>query len=138
MNKLIHKNYEHCVYCGIYLKLQDRTKDHVLAKSKGGTKKGNIATSCKWCNQTKASYSSIFFRKFLKHVRRNTNSFPIRKPTGESLGNLFKSYFKLYGYPDPVTAFFYEYGSVNKETGETLKEFREKVRNLPAFKNYSL
>lgn len=77
-------------------------------------------------------------KQIVVYIRNNHEGFPANKPKGKTLGRLLKGYFKKHGYPDPITYFFYEYGTVNPETGETIKEFREKIRSLPEFKNYVL
>lgn len=39
-----------CVYCGTE---RDITKDHVLPKSRGGQRKGNLVWACRNCNSAK-------------------------------------------------------------------------------------
>jgi hypothetical protein len=52
-----------CAYCGCYGRL---TKDHVIAKSKGGKEKSNLLLVCYHCNQRKGIKSLRTWLRSLK------------------------------------------------------------------------
>lgn len=53
INILARDDFE-CQYCGIELRTQDATLDHVLPRCRGGTTKwNNIVTCCRNCNRKK-------------------------------------------------------------------------------------
>jgi hypothetical protein len=44
-----------CEYCNCALTSENKTRDHVLPKSAGGKRVGNLVWACKTCNQLKAN-----------------------------------------------------------------------------------
>ncbi len=45
----------HCHYCGVFLDLRNRTRDHVVPRALGGTQAlVNLCHSCVACNNAKA------------------------------------------------------------------------------------
>jgi hypothetical protein len=55
-----------CAYCGGVFQHKDLSRDHVLARSRGGADTfGNCVTACKACNQLKADKLVEHFRPLL-------------------------------------------------------------------------
>lgn len=60
-----------CGYCGFHTKAIDRTRDHIVAKSKGGLpKEGNLIACCRLCNLRKADMELEEFRRIYFHGDR--------------------------------------------------------------------
>ena len=54
-----------CGYCGGKTKVENRTRDHIVPKVKGGpTKDDNLIACCLQCNQNKADFDVEDFRRF--------------------------------------------------------------------------
>lgn len=54
-----------CAYCGCRPKRDQRTRDHIVPKVKGGrTTRDNLIACCMRCNQNKADFDLEDFRHF--------------------------------------------------------------------------
>ncbi len=63
-----------CFYCGKPLKERQVTKDHVIAKSLGGTSHSkNLVDSCKLCNTFKSNMKIEQFTFKLQTILNNIN-----------------------------------------------------------------
>lgn len=72
----IRDNYT-CQYCGIFLERKNRTVDHIIPKSKGGTNlKENLVACCIDCNQLKADHDLNYFLEHYGKFKLQI-SFPI-------------------------------------------------------------
>lgn len=63
--KVYNKYGGHCAYCGIELKIEEMTVDHVFPKSLlhfSGNEFENLNPSCRQCNSVKSSYPLELFR----------------------------------------------------------------------------
>jgi 5-methylcytosine-specific restriction endonuclease McrA len=68
-------HYIRCYYCNKLVPLIKITKDHKLAKSKGGTnKRENIVPACRGCNTDKGSQSCLEYVQF-----RHNNGLAVSK-----------------------------------------------------------
>jgi 5-methylcytosine-specific restriction endonuclease McrA len=58
-----HVGHVQCVYCGCSLHKENKTQDHVIPKSRGGSKLGrdNLEPACKSCNWRKGDRSLLIF-----------------------------------------------------------------------------
>jgi 5-methylcytosine-specific restriction endonuclease McrA len=71
--KVKQKDYI-CYYCNKPLTFSKVTKDHVIAKSLGGTSHGkNIVDCCKECNRFKSNMSLEVFETKLRLILKNVN-----------------------------------------------------------------
>lgn len=63
---VLSKTSGHCYYCGCNLTVDSVCLDHVLAKSKGGTRElHNLVPCCIKCNSSKGTKSIDEFRRHL-------------------------------------------------------------------------
>lgn len=62
-HSILNKTAGHCAYCGCQLNVNNMTRDHVLAKSRGGTSElDNLLPACRACNLLKGDDSLDSFR----------------------------------------------------------------------------
>ena len=62
-NSILNKTAGHCAYCGCTLNVNNMTRDHVVAKSRGGTSElDNLLPACRACNLLKGDDSLDSFR----------------------------------------------------------------------------
>lgn len=63
-------HHQHCFYCGIPTREQwERSKEHVVPRSKGGKTLGNVVNACRPCNRAKGSLDLEQFRALRYHNR---------------------------------------------------------------------
>ena len=59
-----------CYYCGKSVFPKELTMDHVVPISRGGkTTKGNIVTSCKYCNNKKKQLLPMEWKQYINYVK---------------------------------------------------------------------
>ena len=62
-HSILNKTAGHCAYCGCTLNVNNMTRDHVVAKSRGGTSElDNLLPACRACNLLKGDDSLNSFR----------------------------------------------------------------------------
>ena len=62
-HSVLNKTAGHCAYCGCTLNVNNMTRDHVVAKSRGGTSElDNLLPACRACNLLKGDDSLDSFR----------------------------------------------------------------------------
>ena len=67
-----------CYYCGsnlIELGESKTTKDHVIPKSEGGGKKGNLVLACETCNTLKRSYPADKFMGWIEKHKKTIQDY---------------------------------------------------------------
>ncbi len=75
-----------CFYCHKPLKEKQVTKDHIIAKSLGGTSHGkNLVDSCKMCNLFKSNMTLDNFKIKLELILTNVNKITNERRTKESV-----------------------------------------------------
>lgn len=64
----IHKKFQgHCAYCGILLKLDNMTVDHLISKKNGGSGNlENLLPCCSQCNSYKSDFTVEEWREYLE------------------------------------------------------------------------
>ena len=73
IKKVLPKKHS-CYYCNKPLKASQVTKDHIFAKSLGGTSHSkNLVDSCKLCNTFKSNMTIELFILKLQTILNNTN-----------------------------------------------------------------
>ena len=62
-HSILNKTAGHCAYCGCTLNVQNMTRDHVVAKSRGGISDiDNLMPACRSCNLLKGDDTLDSFR----------------------------------------------------------------------------
>jgi len=80
--KVIKRDYK-CFYCHKPLKEKQVTKDHIIAKSLGGTSHGkNLVDSCKMCNLFKSNMTLDNFKIKLELILTNVNKITDERNNG--------------------------------------------------------
>ena len=74
------KERSYCVYCTRPLKVENRTRDHVKPKSKGGSNaERNLVGCCFQCNQSKADRTPVEWAADILRYQTRCPSVPVAK-----------------------------------------------------------